>query len=200
MQHIDPHSALKGTQERQGEAQSLQGLGLNDVQKHPPMNTAEYEQEAVVRGDILHVLSGSSAVVALTIYRSGNGWLALFPGKGLPTDPSSTFWGSLIPTMKRVAASIPSLECAPAFVPDESEMIAPHPKSAECSLATAAGSNVLEPAAPLVSADEWPFVPQGAPSAPAAPACLRIDVGWQLWKEEDDGTDLQYQVSSDTPC
>eukprot|EP00892_Ulva_mutabilis_P001149 jgi/Ulvmu1/11034/UM007_0215.1 len=151
-------------------------------------------KEAVVRGDILPVLSGNSAVVALTIYRSGNGWLALYPGNGLPADPTATYWGSLVPAMKRVAAAIPSLESATNFVPDDSEIIAPRPKSTECALGAAAATSVLKPAAAPLTAEAWPALPEGTPEAPAAPGCMRIDVGWQLWKEEDEGTDLQYQL------
>lgn len=162
--------------------------------KHHQMTLAGTKQEAVVRGDVLSVLSGNSALVALTIYRSGNGWLALYPGDGLPTDPMSTYWGTLVPTMKRVAAAIPSLESAAAFVPDDAEVIAEQPKSTECALGAVAASSVLKPAPAPVMADAWPTVPAGAPAAPAAPGCLRIDIGWQLWKEEDEGSDLQYQV------
>lgn len=152
------------------------------------------KQEAVVRGDILRLLSGSSSVVALTIYRSGNGWLALYPGDGLPSDPNSTYWGSMVSTMKRVAASIPSLESAAAFVPDDAEVFEPQPKTTERALGAAATNSVLSPEAAPVVADAWPAVPEGAPEAPAEPECLRIDVGWHLWKEEDEGTDMQYQV------
>ena len=140
------------------------------------------------------MLSGSSAIVALTIYRSGNGWLALYPANGLPVDSTVTYWGSMISTMKRVAASIPSLECAQAFEPDDSETIAAQAKSTERALGAAATSSVLAPEAAVAAADDWPAVPEGAPAPQADPGCLRIDVGWHVWKQEDEGTDIQYQV------
>jgi hypothetical protein len=96
--------------------------------------------------------------------------------------------------MKTIAASIPSLEAAAAFKPDVTEVYEMQEKQLEESIEDATARNVLAARKTPLEATAWPALPEGAGSSGACPEKLRIDVGWHLWKEDGEGTDLQYQV------
>lgn len=147
-----------------------------------------------MRCSLLQLLFGCNARVALTIYRSGNGWLAYYPSAGTPPDPSLSYWGSLVPHMKMIAATIPSLESASAFSPDHQEFYEPQEKQMEDSIGGAAARSALVPVPKRAEAVNWPALPEGSCEEPTTPSRLRIDVGWHLWQEDGEGTDLQYQV------
>ena len=147
-----------------------------------------------MRCNLLNILSGCNARVALTVYRSGNGWLAYYPGAGAPPDPSATYWGSLVPHMKMIAATIPSLESAAAFTPDQAEVYEAQDKQMEESIGGAAAKTALVAPAKRPEATQWPALPEGSPEEAPTPSRLRVDVGWSLWQQDGEGTDLQYQV------
>jgi hypothetical protein len=96
--------------------------------------------------------------------------------------------------MKKIAATIPSLEFAAAFSPDQAEVYAPQEKQLDESIGGAAAKSALLPTSKRPKAVSWPAVPDGTPQEAPTPRRMRIDVGWHLWKQNGEGTDLQYQV------
>lgn len=192
LKHVVNDCACQRAQEDQGAVHTKRRIKSHEsslIHHHIPV------QEPVVRCDLLQILNGCNARVALTVYRSGNGWLAYYPSTGAPPDPSTTYWGSLVPHMKMIAATIPSLEYAAAFKPDESELYESQEKQLDESIGSAATRNALLPAPKRPEATLWPAVPDETCEQKPTPSRLRIDVGWNLWQEEGEGTDLQYQVN-----
>lgn len=96
--------------------------------------------------------------------------------------------------MKTIAATIPSLESASAFTPDQAEVYEAQEKQLEESIGGAAAKNVLAAPFKRPEATLWPALPEGSPEGAPTPSRLRIDVGWHLWQQDGEGTDLQYQV------
>jgi hypothetical protein len=99
-----------------------------------------------------------------------------------------------MPTMKAVAASIPSLEAAASFIPDEAERYDRVPKVSNCALTAAACMDVRKPPSKPVAADAWPALPEGRGDVAEGPKRIRVDVGWALWDADAGGDDMQYQV------
>ena len=152
-------------------------------------------------------LSGESASVrvALAVYRSGNGWLAYHPQEGTLTAPvdTSPAWLQAVPHMKMIAHDLPHLEAHAAFDSMQRDDIpsAVPQKSSDCTLSAPAsdasgGEDTQEAEGAETEAQRaWPqALPSGKKSAAAAPAQLRLDVGWSLWNAEAEGADLQYQA------
>jgi hypothetical protein len=153
-------------------------------------------QEALVRFSVLSVLEGRSCRAALAIYRTANGWIAYFPRESNAPDASIVSWGLMLPTIKSIAARIPSLEAAPQFIADPTEQVAVPAKAKACALGPAAAAAPLALKAEPTAVMSWPQPapkPGDAPTV-ATPKRLRIDVGWRLWSEGAEGTEIQYQV------